>query len=69
MCVRHALLSIKAVHKIPTIRVEFGASKTKVFETADYKIVVKNENNGQPMSIEDLFSSIVDKLDQSTVLT
>lgn len=63
---RHALLSIKAVHKIPDITVTFGASATEIFKTSDYKVTVTGEGE---MTMEKLFENIIDRLDQSSILS
>lgn len=65
MCVRHPLLSIKATHKIPNIKVTFGTSKTDLFQTSDYKTQI----NGKDVTISEIFENLISSLDQSSVLT
>lgn len=55
------------MHKIPDITVTFGTGGTKLFSLSDYTVDVKGES--KKVTIEKLFEEIIDRLDQSSVLS
>lgn len=55
------------MHKIPDITVTFGTGKEKIFSTSDYVVDVKGES--KQITIQKLFEEIIDRLDQSSVLS